>query len=180
MNPSINHRLDSMMRAVTEIILPALGSSNSLATEQAGLLLGHMSVLRMQIDNAPRYLGVEMQAAKTLGRALVAEASGGTETKASVATLTAALEERGTNGPAQADDRLERINEAIENLVYAMKEDGDAESRACVSKLILEHGKAAAERDRVWFSAMGFEAADSALPSFSDLLVSMPEIVLAV
>jgi hypothetical protein len=177
MNPSINHRLDSMIRAMTEIILPALGSSNGLATEQAGLLLGHLNVLKLQLEYASRYQQAELYDAMGLARALIAEASGGAETKAAIARLSATFEEPRGNYTVRADDKLESINEAIENIIHAMKSDGEPVSRTLTHRLILNHGKATAERDRVWFSAMGFEAAESGLPSFSDMLASLPEIV---
>ena len=45
MNPSIELRIKTMVRALTEIIIPAIDRDNSLAQEQAGLLIGHLHVL---------------------------------------------------------------------------------------------------------------------------------------
>ena len=45
MNPSIELRLRTMIRAVTEVILPAVNPHDSLAQEQAQLLIGHLHAL---------------------------------------------------------------------------------------------------------------------------------------
>ena len=51
MNPTIDVRIDSMIRAMTEVVLPDL-SPGGASAEQAALVLGHLHVLRAQADLA--------------------------------------------------------------------------------------------------------------------------------
>ena len=46
MIPSIDARLDSMARALQEAILPSLGDEQSLAIEQARLVLGQIAIIK--------------------------------------------------------------------------------------------------------------------------------------
>ena len=48
MNPSIDLRIRSMLRALQETVIPALDPSDALAREQAGLLVGHLHALSIQ------------------------------------------------------------------------------------------------------------------------------------
>ncbi|MGB1906325.1 MAG: hypothetical protein ACPHN3_03275, partial [Spongiibacter sp.] len=48
MNPSQSLRVSTMMRALQDSIMPAIGDDQPLAREQAGLLLGHLAALQQQ------------------------------------------------------------------------------------------------------------------------------------
>lgn len=54
MIPSTELRLQTMMRAMTESILPALDPKDSLAQEQAGLMMGHINALLQQAGQEDR------------------------------------------------------------------------------------------------------------------------------
>ena len=48
MTPTIDDRLASIVRALTEVILPHLPPEASLAQEQAHLAIGHLQIIRAQ------------------------------------------------------------------------------------------------------------------------------------
>ena len=52
MNPDIDLRLQSMLKALTDVIVPALPAQERMAREQAGLLIGHLQIISEQWRHA--------------------------------------------------------------------------------------------------------------------------------
>lgn len=168
MNPSIEDRLGSMIRAMEEVVLPELRGRKGLAEEQASLVLGHLHQLRAQAGLNTHYENAEFRALATLAAELVAAASGGP------VTTSAAHELRSAAMPATDDDALQaatvRTSAAIAALIAAAHVDGDTRFRTAVYRQVLGHGAATALRDRSWFAITGFEGPDTELPSMTAAL----------
>ncbi len=154
MIPNIDERLASVIRALTEVILPHLPPEASLAQEQVHLSVGHLQILRAQIDAIPAFEREELDDAIAVGKALCGAVSGGAETGKALATLASRVEAAGGS-----DVRAERmaISNAIAVLIRAVSADGDAAGRASLSKVILEHEHPRAQKDRHWFAPFGFD-----------------------
>lgn len=171
MQPSIDLRIASMMRALADVILPAV-AHDSFATEQATLLLGHLHVLRTQADHAPRYEALMLRAVRALAGGLAAQAQGGPKTQAAADRLRAlTAEEAGT--PVAVRDLHERTNAAIEALVLAVWEDGAADCRATVMRTVVAFGRDMASCERSWFAGIGFEGAGSGLDDMATMLAGL-------
>lgn len=153
MIPSIDERLASLIRALSDVILPALPDDAGLAREQAQLGIGHLMILRGQIDPAPVFEAEELADARALGEALGQTVRGGAASTAALAALGQALAEAGP-------DRASRmaINAAIAALVSAVASDGSGEARAALHSTILRHEAARAEKDRRWALPFGFDS----------------------
>jgi hypothetical protein len=159
--PSIELRLRSLMRAVSEVILPAIDPANSLAQEQTRLLLGHLHAISLQLGHEAALVEKDDEAARQLACALLASADGGTHTSAAQAVLAFAV-----NGERHG------LLEAIDAFVLASGVDGSETCRASSQRLVLDAGRAAAWRGRAWFRAMGFEPDPAALPDIPTLLAT--------
>ncbi len=55
MTPTVDERLASLIRSLSQVVLPHLPPEASLAQEQVHLSLGHLQILRAQIDAAPAF-----------------------------------------------------------------------------------------------------------------------------
>ena len=152
MIPNVDDRLASVMRALTEVVLPHLPPEASLAQEQVQLAVGHLQILRAQLDSLPGYEQEELADARELGEALVV-CRGAAETQAAQAALASAVAAQG----AQHRTLLKAINQAIEALVHAVGTDGDPASKAQLSATILKHEHARAQKDRQWYAPFGFD-----------------------
>ena len=170
MMPSIDLRLASMIRAVEEVLLPALSGHSGLAQEQAHLLLGQLMILRMQVDGAVAFERIEASGLRDLARDLVAAADGGARTRAAASALATLLEAPPASLPAEIRSFLTSCSVAIEALVDASGEDGSADFCALSADAILRHGRQSALRNRSWFAAMNFEAPGVSLPPINPLL----------
>jgi hypothetical protein len=156
MNPSIDDRLASIIRSLTDIILPALPREAGLAQEQTHLAIGHLKIIRAQLDSAPAYEIEELVDARTLAAALLSKGAGGGATTAAMRVLSAALEQdSGDEHPRQT--RI-RINRATDELIRQLSDDGTPEFRAFAADLIVRLQSERALKDRKWFALMGFDS----------------------
>ena len=155
MTPNVDERLASVIRALTEVILPHLPPEASLAQEQAHLAIGQLQILRAQIDGSPAFEREELDDAIAIGKALAGEITGGAATAGAVKALLARLTAAdGTNVRAQH----QAINDAIAALVRAVATDGDAAAKTRLPQTILTMEHARAQKDRKWFAPFGFDS----------------------
>lgn len=161
MIPSIDDRLDSMARALAEVILPALPADRSLAIEQASLMLAHIGMLRDHLDMAGRFERREADAMLALARDLREAAAGGARTMAAAAALRGAVDAATLGTPPDVRATICRVGEAIEALIEASGADGGADFKARSFESVIAAGRVSAARDRAWNQAAGFEAADT-------------------
>jgi hypothetical protein len=157
MTPSIDERLASVLRALSEVILPHLPDHATFAQEQAHLAIGHLGIIRAQLDQAPAYEREELDDAAALGKALSAAIPAGDHTDPSLATLRRALQ--GSEGDDDVRARCQAIHDAIEDLVRAVGRQGCPDSRRSLSMAILDHEDRRARKDRKWFAPFGFDTA---------------------
>jgi hypothetical protein len=153
MIPSVNDRLASVVRALTDVIMPSLPPEAGLAQEQIQLAIGHLQILQAQLDGTPAFEAEEASDAKALGEALVAAGEGGSQTSAALAGLQSAVE---TN--ASARDARVAIHNAIDGLVKATSVDGSPGFKSALGKIIIDHQTPRTMKDRKWFEMMGFDA----------------------
>jgi hypothetical protein len=153
MIPSVDDRLASVVRALTDVILPSLPPEAGLAQEQIQLAVGHLQILRAQLDGVPAFEAEEADDARSLGRALVEAGAGGTETQAAISALEIALS-------PNDDVRATRISihDAIDRLVAKASIDATQAFRAELGRLIISHQSVRTMKDRKWFEPMGFDA----------------------
>jgi hypothetical protein len=153
MIPSVNDRLASVVRALTDVIMPSLPPEAGLAQEQIQLAIGHLQILQAQMDGSPGFEQDEADDARALGQLLQAKGEGGPQTQAALAALSAAVKgESGARG-----DRV-AIHSAIDSLVKASSTDGTPAFRADLGKIIIAHQTTRTMKDRKWFEPMGFDA----------------------
>ncbi len=153
MIPSVNDRLASVVRALTDVILPSLPADAGLAQEQIQLVIGHIQILQAQMDAAPAFEAEEADDARALGQALLDAGAGGSATQAALLLLKESLK-------PNPDVRVARvaIHDAIDHVVRAASIDGTPEYQASLGKYIIAHQTPRTMKDRKWFEMMGFDA----------------------
>lgn len=164
MNPGFAVRLQSMRRALTTVITPAIDPTNLLAREQAALMAGHIAMMEMQWERIDAYARLCLEDLTTVAGRLNPE--GGAETRAAADALSALLR----NPPSRAERAYGDIGAALEDLVRAVDKDGDPAFRAHLHREVLLNGNRQAARDRAWFIACGFDVNAAELPSIDALL----------
>jgi hypothetical protein len=140
---------------LTDIILPALPEDAGLAQEQAHLAIGHLKIIRKQLDALPAFEADELGDARSLGVALLAGGEGAEATTTALGALRAALEHP-VGGEHPRQSRV-RINGAIDELIRQMAIDGAPRYRDHAAEVLIRMQSARTLKDRKWFALMGFD-----------------------
>ena len=72
MNPSVDDRLNSVLRALETVVLPALPAGASLAQEQVMLAIGQIQIVQVQRHLTPAYEQGELDDINAMASALLA------------------------------------------------------------------------------------------------------------
>lgn len=163
MTPNTDERLASVIRSLTEVVLPHLPPEASLAQEQVQLAVGHLQILRLQLDGIPAFEAEELADTILLANALVGAIGGGKKTTAAVGALRAAASAASGASGAEARQGLSSVNRAIEALVGAVSTDGCAGSRTELGTIILAYEGRRVQKDRRWFLPFGFDTMETAI-----------------
>lgn len=160
MLPSIELRIQNLVKALSEVVLPAIDPENGLAREQAGLVIAHLRLIAQQWEKAPAFEAGSLDALRALAQRLADLAEGGLATSSAAADLRTAL---GTQDFA-------KIGNAVDRLIFAVGEDGGPAFRAQLDERVLEYGALQAWRERVWFAGTGLDPDAAGLPSIDEML----------
>lgn len=158
MTPNVDERLASVVRALTDVILPSLPPEAGLAQEQVHLAIGHLQILRAQLDQIPAFEAEELADAGALAHALLSDITGGLQTAGALSGLRAVVDDAPPATPAEARARRQAINAAIATVVASVSADGNAASRTALRATILSYEKARVLKDRHWFAPFGFDS----------------------
>ena len=146
MIPSVDDRLASIVRALTDVVLPALPPEAGLAQEQVQLSIGHLQILRSQLDDLPGFEADELADAIALGNQLV----GMTDAPALAAAVGEAAH---AQGPAAIRSSRVAIHAAIDAITPT------AAHHPAMVEAIMKAEKARVVKDRAWFAPFGFDIA---------------------
>lgn len=147
MNPSVQDRLDSCVRALEHVILPALPEHASLAREQTMLVMGQVQIIRAQLDATPAFEEEEAAGLTAMATALCDEIGDRAEGLRGVLNGAHDLLPR---------ERTAAIQSAVDDLLVSYDDEGGAPP--AIVRIVCDLGAKRAHKDRAWFSAMGFDA----------------------
>lgn len=174
MRPEI--QIASVIKAMKDVVMPAIDPANKLAVEQSQLIVGLLSLLRTQLPVQFRFdrdeLGRLFSCAETL-KEIPATGSG---VKAALDKLTAssaaaaAVLERCRLDPAELTISVRDMREAMGSVVSAVAGASDPGAQLRVEKIILAMSKDQLLRDRSLMKMQGWEADPASLPDIEELL----------
>jgi hypothetical protein len=170
-------QIQTIIKAMTEDIIPALDQTNQLAMQSAHLTIGTLALIAQHLPLEYRYdcdeLARLIETAKSLGGQLKPE--GGT-------TAAAELTEAGKVGsdvlsraraePGEIVDAVRRLRAASAKAVTAVYAAGDETAQAAVQKSVLSISKQQLLRDRSWLLMQGWEPDPKSIPGIAELLTS--------
>ena len=154
MLPTVEERLDSIIRALTTVVLKSLPADAKLAREQVQLSVGHLSILREQIEILPQFEREELVDAVALATALLQQCGDGKATFAARQNLERLLAAQ-TDPLCNPD--VTAINSAISDLIEALCRDGSEECRRSMFKSVINFEKYRSNKDRIMFKSYGFD-----------------------
>jgi len=173
MQPGYDLRIYTMIKALTDTVLPAVDSGNRAAVEQLHLVIGSLKLLRDQIDYAHWF---EVADARTMV-ALIDQIAAEVDLPAAKAaqartTDLLAIAERHDVTLTTVREANAELRSAIRAITEDAQASADASGRRRVRTLVLAHSEAQISRERAFIAATGFDV-------FPDTLQSIEESLLA-
>jgi len=170
-------QIQTVIKAISEDIIPALDQANQLAMQSAHLTIGTLALIAQHLPLEYRYdcdeLGRLIECAKSLGEQLQPECG---------ATAAAELTEAGKVGsdvlsraraePGEIVDAVRRLRAASANAVAAVYEAGSEAAQRAVQETVLSMSKQQLLRDRSWLLMQGWEPDPRSVPGIAELLTS--------
>jgi hypothetical protein len=176
MIPTQALRIQTMLRSMLEVIIPAIDPANQLARDQAQILVGNLRLLAAQADRSFEYELVELRELVEQLLRLHYAAAGGPVTGGARAAAGALLDRAQPVAslpiPRQAalSATVREARAAVDALLQASSVDGTGEFRRTIAQSVLEYSAHENLRERAWFAAAGLEVDTSALPGLDIVL----------
>lgn len=162
-------QIQSMIKAMIDVVLPAVEQENKLAQEQARLIIGTLQLVAKRLPIAYRYDRDELDRYVQLARELLAKV-GGTVAGPAVAELEK-LAARGSDvldraraEPAELESAAFELRGSVSELIRQTRATGNPEVRAAVWQLVLAASKTELDRERALVVEMGFETDPANMP----------------
>lgn len=174
MRPEI--QIQSMIKSITDVVLPAIDPANKLAQEQARLILGTLNLMSKQLPLQYRFDCDELARLDAFATELQAMATGGAQTQAAVHSLAShqraagQLLDHARASPDAIEAAVRELRSATGAVISGVYRDGDARAQAAVESAVLAMSKEQLLRDRAWVAAQGWEPDPAAVPPIDQLL----------
>lgn len=160
-------QLKTAIRALSEVILPAVDSSNALAVEQTQVVIGLLELMAARLPRQFQYDCDELARLLVLSRSLPAADDGALATAVAHGGEVLA---RAQCGPQELVEAIRALRAASGAVIGALYRDGDAGTRALVSAQVLAHAEQQLLRERAWLAPQGWEMQPHSVPAIEDLL----------
>ncbi len=179
MRPEI--QLQSILKAMTDVVLPALDPKNPLAQEQARLCMGLLNLMATQLPKQYRFDCDELERLLALSNRLqqfpeakqsAPRAFGllAEETQRADAVLSRARAE-----PAEVLNAIRALRSATGDAVQrAFENDTQGKHTAELQRAVMDSSREQLVRDRSWLLAQGWEPNPKAIPDIDTLIPPRP------
>jgi hypothetical protein len=169
-------QLQSMIKSMTDVVLPALDPANRMAQEQAQLILGMLHLMSVRLPLQFHYDVDELKRYLALSRELLDSVHGGPLTSAGIDGLARAAADadailaRAQTAPAGIEAAALALRTQVSALVEQLWHDGEPGSRESASKAVLAAARQQVERERAWFVPQGWDADASSFAPIERLI----------
>lgn len=164
MNFRYDIQVQTAIRAMQEVVIPAVDSVNKMAVEQAGLVLAMLQLLERTLPLVFRYdcaelegnlaLVVELRAAGEQVPSLL----GSSGQMAATAASASATLNRPRIDPKEIERACRDIRSAIADFVTLAYREAPVSERQILSRLTLESTRKQLLRERAWVISQGWES----------------------
>ena len=173
-------QITSMIKAMTDVILPAVDANNKLAVEQSQLIVGMLSLMAKQLpiqftfdrDELGRLLASSADLTKLLpadGKVKAAQ-----DRLASCESAATKVLQQCTVDPSALLLAIREVRQAMGDVVQSLGATDDLANQLKAERIILDMSKEQLLRDRALVVMQGFERDPASLPSIESLLGLAP------
>jgi hypothetical protein len=170
--------LRAAVKALTDIVAPAVSANDPLAIEQLRLVVDYLEFVRQRLDFLHDRDRFELEHHLAMARALIALTV--PESDLIESALRSAIEaaEQALARPASSSPELKfaaaTLAAAIRDLIRESAHF-DAPTRQRLERCVLDASDARINFDRAWYLPLGFDPAAGEVPRLAQLLGKTPE-----
>lgn len=174
MRPEI--QIKSIIKAIKDVVIPAIDPANQLAIEQSRLVIGMLTLMASQLPVQFRFdhdeLARLVKAAESLQAIQASDKQFGDSARnlATCKARAATVLERCQADPSELTAAVREMRETIGQLVLAVTQTGTPEVQLKIERVILDLSKEQLLRDRSLMKLQGFEPDPAAIPEIASLL----------
>jgi hypothetical protein len=158
--------LRAALKALKDVVSPAVDPSNPLAVEQLRMVCGFLAMVCEQLPYRAQRVRFDLLSAVDLAQALSSGIGHATLDGAGAlpVALARAVALQHTSDASEADlqQATARLGEATRDLIRESAEADDAVRRD-IDRVVLRHSKAWLDVQRAWFAPLGFDKEARAL-----------------
>jgi|SRR6516165_2026209 hypothetical protein len=170
MLPNFNTRFENAVKALEQVILPAIPNEQSLAREQTLLLINHLQLIGIQWKPAVKFELTSYNRLCELARAML-ESKDSNVTQEIGKALQSALNDRERLDQNDLDE-IERAKSELGLLIDRVISGSESSKPLgpTITEAILDYGARQAWCDRVWFSSTKLDPENHELPTIDHML----------
>lgn len=162
-------QIQSMIKAMIDVVLPAVDPDHKMAQEQARLIIGTLQLVAKRLPIAYRYDVDELRRYLAFARDIlevVGQKCGGAEGAQldDLVARGAKVLDGARTEPPEIESAIFELRLAIGKLVQDASQRGSSETKKSVRKLVLAASKVELDRERALVVDMGFETDLAARP----------------
>lgn len=176
MRPEI--QIASIIKAMKDVVIPAIAPDNRPAIEQSQLIIGLLSLLSSQLPVQFRFDRDELARLSASAAALHDIAAGEADIRTSAETLASAqaraadIVNRCTVEPADLTASVRELRAAISETLRELAGTTNVEAQLQAERIVLEMSREQLLRDRSLMKLQGWEADPAKLPAIETLLAN--------
>jgi len=171
-------QIRSMIKAMIDVVLPAVDAHNKLAQEQSRLIIATLQLIAKRLPIAYRYDRDELERYVALAQELTEEfgpANAGPSATdlQRLAAQGADILKRAQAEPAELEEAIFELRDRVSALVGEIGAVQDTAVKARLRKVILAASKTELDRERALVVDMGFEADPANVPAPIEMQLPM-------
>jgi hypothetical protein len=169
-------QIQSILKAMTDVVLPAVDPENKLAQEQARLVIGMLHLLAQRLPLIYRYDRDELSRCLALAHALrqqVQDIPRASESARHLAASVAAGEnvlDRAKAEPGELEAAIFDLREKVGAMIQTANAAATASQLQGMKSVVLAAAKEQLIRERAWLSMQGWEPDPKKVPSIECLI----------
>ncbi|MBA2935521.1 hypothetical protein HZF05_15650 [Sphingomonas sp. CGMCC 1.13654] len=166
MLPDIDLRIDNMLKALEQVVIPALPSGERLARDQVNLVIGHLRMMKDQWRFAVKFEAGSLENMMRLGDELADQVD--PIYRQSLADALSVARNTDSDDQKALATAIHDLGSVIDRIILG--EDGRLALAPAAFAAIIDYGHRQARRERSWFAATGLDPDRAELPTIAQTM----------
>jgi hypothetical protein len=176
MDVSCALQIRTAIKALTDVVLPAVDPDNKLAQEQVRLVIGALAIVAQRMPLVYRYQRAELDRFIVLAETLQTQTQDIPESAEALRALTTAVVsakdvlDRARADPTELEEAIRDLRDYVGALITAAYSQGAGARSKAISTTVTAHAKQQLLRERAWLIGQGWEADPGSIPPIETLI----------